>query len=173
MKLEVGPPEIPVAFVLHQNYHNPFNPQTAIEFGLPKRSKVIIELFNILGRKIAALFEGTLEAGIYELSLAATEYSSGIYFYRMTAGSFIAVKKMLFWSEFLEVQSDCPKIDSCSRLFYILQEREPLHAAFFYTQRDQPGYIQSCFSHFHSFGVRPGFRSPWCEKRAAVVIRLF
>jgi serine protease len=87
---------IPRKYELYQNYPNPFNPVTKIKFDLPKQDEVTIKVFDILGRKAAAILEGEkLAAGSYEFGFDASNLSSGIYFYRIQTASFSAVKKMV------------------------------------------------------------------------------
>ncbi len=86
------------AFQLFQNYPNPFNPTTVIRYQLPVKSDVKLELFDVLGRKLATLVSATQDAGSYTVSVsaAALNLSSGVYLYRLTAGTFMGAKKMLF-----------------------------------------------------------------------------
>jgi hypothetical protein len=86
------------SFELFQNYPNPFNPTTVIRYQLPVKSEVKLELFDMLGRNIATLVSATQEAGSYTVTLSASalNLSSGVYFYRLTAGTFMDTKKMLF-----------------------------------------------------------------------------
>lgn len=88
---------IPSKFILAQNYPNPFNPTTNITYGLPKNSFVKLTLYDINGREIALLVNQHQAAGMYEYSLDATAYSlsSGIYFYKIEAGGFSMVQKMV------------------------------------------------------------------------------
>jgi Concanavalin A-like lectin/glucanases superfamily/Secretion system C-terminal sorting domain/PQQ-like domain/PKD domain len=86
---------IPIAYTLMQNYPNPFNPSTTIQFALPKDGKVSIKIFNMLGQHIATLIDNFQSAGYHEVTFNIDSFSSGIYFYQMTAGSFVATKKML------------------------------------------------------------------------------
>jgi hypothetical protein len=90
-----GERQVPHEFVLHQNYPNPFNPSTSIRYGLPQRSTVSLSIFNTLGQRVATLVKGEQEAGYHEVMFNATGFSSGIYFYRMTAGNFVETKKLL------------------------------------------------------------------------------
>jgi hypothetical protein len=89
--------ELPAAYVLRQNYPNPFNPETYIEFELPEAAKVTLEVFDILGRKIVTLLNEKKEAGAYKAIFRASDYNltSGIYFYRIRANSFIKTNKMI------------------------------------------------------------------------------
>jgi photosystem II stability/assembly factor-like uncharacterized protein len=87
---------IPKTFKLFQNYPNPFNPSTMISFSLPKKSNVHITLYDIAGKEIEELFNGVKEAGNHEIRFDGTNLSSGVYFYKLTAGDFSQTKKMMF-----------------------------------------------------------------------------
>lgn len=87
--------EIPDDFNLFQNYPNPFNPTTTIKYSLPKEIYVNIIIFDILGREVATLFSDTQKAGNHIVEFNASLLSSGVYFYRMKAGEFMTIKKML------------------------------------------------------------------------------
>ncbi|GJQ63770.1 MAG: hypothetical protein SCALA702_28230 [Melioribacteraceae bacterium] len=93
--VEVTNYEIPTEFVLYQNYPNPFNPSTTIKFGLPEDNRVRLEVYNILGEKVATLINEEMMAGYHEYKLNAHNFSSGIYFYHLSAGSYRETKKML------------------------------------------------------------------------------
>lgn len=82
-------------FSLSQNYPNPFNPVTQIRFGLPKSTDVRIEIFNILGQRVSVLIDGKRMAGQHKVEFDGRRFASGIYFYRLKAGDFIDVKKMV------------------------------------------------------------------------------
>ncbi|MFH0733825.1 MAG: T9SS type A sorting domain-containing protein [bacterium] len=86
--------EVPNSFVLKQNYPNPFNPSTTISFSLPKQEFVTIKIYDILGKEIATLVNEELGAGNYNKAWNAENYSSGIYFCRFNAGSFLETRKM-------------------------------------------------------------------------------
>ncbi len=86
---------IPTKLVLHQNYPNPFNPTTQISFAIPKPENVIIEVYNTLGQKVETLLNRRLQAGNHEVEFNAANLSSGLYFYRIEAGKFQDVKKMI------------------------------------------------------------------------------
>ncbi len=87
--------EIPTTYSLSQNYPNPFNPSTTISFALPSRSFVSLKVFDILGRELSTIVSGELQAGTYNRQWNAANMSSGVYFYRLQAGSFIETKKLL------------------------------------------------------------------------------
>ena len=91
---------IPKGFVLDQNYPNPFNPSTTIRFTLPHRSPVQLELFNILGERVATLVDGVLSAGEHTIVWDGTNFSgsraaAGVYLYRLTAALQSEVRKMI------------------------------------------------------------------------------
>jgi hypothetical protein len=91
---------LPTRFALLQNYPNPFNPSTIIAYDLPKPANVRLEIFNVLGQKVKTLFDGYQEAGSQSVTWDGRDnfgasVASGIYFYRLNAGSFNAVKKMM------------------------------------------------------------------------------
>ncbi len=87
--------EVPKNFMLSQNYPNPFNPSTTIKYALPENEKVAIEIYDILGRKVAELVNGEVAAGYHEVEFNASNLASGIYLYRLSAGSFTQINKML------------------------------------------------------------------------------
>lgn len=86
--------EIPQTFNLKQNYPNPFNPITKIEFSIPNDKFVTLKIFDILGREVAVPVSKNIKAGNYTVDFDASKLSSGIYFYRLEAGSFSDTKKM-------------------------------------------------------------------------------
>lgn len=87
--------EIPKEYMLFSNYPNPFNPATSIKFAIPERSFVKITIYDLLGREVERLFQENLDAGNYKLNWIASAYSSGVYFYRIEAGEFSDIKKMM------------------------------------------------------------------------------
>ncbi|MBU1297657.1 MAG: T9SS type A sorting domain-containing protein, partial [Bacteroidetes bacterium] len=89
------PFSLPNEFALYQNYPNPFNPVTTIAFSLPVDKNVTLSLFNTLGQKVRTLFEGNAKAGKNVIEFNADGLPSGVYYYQIKAGSFIATKKML------------------------------------------------------------------------------
>jgi hypothetical protein len=86
---------IPVEFVLAQNYPNPANPSTTIEFDLPKSSQVTLKVFNILGEEVATLVSGQLAAGKYTYDWDGSNVASGVYLYRIEAEGFVQTRKMI------------------------------------------------------------------------------
>lgn len=88
---------IPGSFALMQNYPNPFNPETVIGYQLPAAGFVTLKIYDVLGKEVATLVNEFKQAGSYNVQLLADSYrlSSGIYFYRITAGNNTAVKKMV------------------------------------------------------------------------------
>ena len=87
--------ELPEKFSLLQNYPNPFNPSTKIDFTIPQSSFVNIKVYNILGEKVATLVNETKAPGNYKVNFNAANLPSGIYFYKLHAGSFTESKKMI------------------------------------------------------------------------------
>ena len=85
----------PKKFFVEQNYPNPFNPTTNIVFGIPKASQVTVKVYNITGQQVATLFDGYKAAGSYEITFDASHLTSGVYFYRIEAGSSSAVKRLM------------------------------------------------------------------------------
>jgi hypothetical protein len=86
---------LPRQFRLHQNYPNPFNPNTTLSFELPSRLPVRLEVLNILGQQVAVLVDQELPAGSHTVEFDGSPYASGVYFYRLVAGSFEASRKMV------------------------------------------------------------------------------
>jgi photosystem II stability/assembly factor-like uncharacterized protein len=86
---------IPWGYVLHQNYPNPFNPSTTIKYELPKASQVTLTLYDVLGRQVSVLVNERREAGYHEVKFDGSGLSSGVYFYRIEAGSFVETRKLI------------------------------------------------------------------------------
>jgi hypothetical protein len=86
---------VPKEYVLNQNYPNPFNPTTKIKYGIPKAGTVQLKIYNTLGQEVQTLVNKYMEAGIYEVEFNCMNFSSGIYLYRITSGSFSQIKKMI------------------------------------------------------------------------------
>jgi hypothetical protein len=85
----------PLEYTLEQNYPNPFNPSTVIKYSIPEGGFVTLDVYNLLGEKVASLVNGVQEAGRYEINFDASNLASGIYVYSIKSGSFTSVKKML------------------------------------------------------------------------------
>jgi len=85
----------PTEYALMQNYPNPFNPTTIIRYQLPTASMVQLEVFDVLGKKVASLVNSKQAAGDYSVLFDASSLSSGVYFYRLQASQFVQTKKML------------------------------------------------------------------------------
>jgi photosystem II stability/assembly factor-like uncharacterized protein len=86
---------IPSTFVLNQNFPNPFNPCTTIQFGLPERTFLSLRVFNTLGEQVAQLENGDREAGYHSVTFDASRLASGVYFYRIQAGTFVETRRLL------------------------------------------------------------------------------
>jgi hypothetical protein len=87
---------VPDRFSLFQNYPNPFNPTTRIVYQIPQPCHVMLSVFNISGQMIETLVDENQSPGEYSKSWKATGFSSGIYFYRLTAGESVSIRKMFF-----------------------------------------------------------------------------
>ncbi len=85
----------PTSFYLHQNYPNPFNPSTTISYGLKKTGQVKLDIYNILGEKVASLVDGVQQAGSYQLVWTPQNLASGVYLYRLEAEAFVQTKKLI------------------------------------------------------------------------------
>jgi hypothetical protein len=87
--------QLPAKVELHQNYPNPFNPVTVIGFTLPADAEVRLEVFNILGERVAVLADERRTAGTHQVSFNASRLSSGVYLYRLTTGDRVQTRKMM------------------------------------------------------------------------------
>ena len=85
----------PKTFSLEQNYPNPFNPTTNIKFGLPNAADVTLTIYNMIGQKVATIVNGKMKAGFHTVQFDARNLASGMYLYRIEAGTFSSVKKMM------------------------------------------------------------------------------
>ena len=89
------PNAIPREYALHQNYPNPFNPSTTIRYDLPKASHVTLKVYSVLGQEVAVLVDVDRPAGAYSVQFGTGRLASGVYFYRMLAGTFAQTKKLV------------------------------------------------------------------------------
>jgi len=87
--------ELPVMFTLKQNYPNPFNPSTTISYQLRMQSNVMLKVFDVLGREVATLVNSVEQAGYKSVNFNADNLESGVYYYRLQAGNFIEIKKLV------------------------------------------------------------------------------
>ncbi len=88
-------PELPSEITLSQNYPNPFNPSTTIRFSLPAATQVDLAVYDVLGRRVAQLAQGSLAAGMHEVNVHAGGWGSGVYFYRLSTPERTLTHKML------------------------------------------------------------------------------
>lgn len=91
---------VPAEFALHQNFPNPFNPVTNIRFDIPEEARVTLDIYNVTGQKVATLINATMKPGFHTLTWNGTNergktLASGMYFYRLTAGDFTSMKKLV------------------------------------------------------------------------------
>lgn len=93
--IEPGANEMPASYELKQNYPNPFNPQTKIKFDIPVQSDVKVIVYDIIGHEVATLVNEQLKPGSYEVQWDGSNFSSGVYYYKLIAGDYTAVKKMI------------------------------------------------------------------------------
>jgi hypothetical protein len=92
-EVQVG---IPAKYELAQNYPNPFNPSTSISFALPKDGFVNLKIYDLLGREIKTLVNEFKKANIYNIDFNASNFSSGIYYYKINVGEYTDIKKMMY-----------------------------------------------------------------------------
>lgn len=94
LKVSVGE-QLPTDYALQQNYPNPFNTSTTIRYELPKESRVLLKVYNILGQEVATIVDEVEPAGWYSVQWDAGNVASAVYFYRLQAGSFVETKKLI------------------------------------------------------------------------------
>ena len=94
----IGDELVPFQYYLRNNYPNPFNPETIIEYGLSIDGDVELSVFNILGQKVATLVDERQEAHHYKITFNVADYSlaTGVYFYQLKSGNFIQSRKLLY-----------------------------------------------------------------------------
>ncbi len=85
---------LPSVYSLDQNFPNPFNPSTVIRYQVPKSGEVTLKVYDILGKEVSTLINQNQDAGYYNVQFDASDLSSGVYFYTLTAGEFTSTKKM-------------------------------------------------------------------------------
>jgi len=90
-----GASSIPMEFSLTQNYPNPFNPTTVISYRSPVMSNVTLKVYDVLGREVKTLVNQRETAGSHSVTFSAGDLPSGVYFYRLQAGSYSATRKLL------------------------------------------------------------------------------
>ncbi len=95
VEIHRGNGKIPSAFELKQNFPNPFNPATVINYSIPKASYVELAVFDVTGREVKKLVSQLKQPGSYEITFDGSQYSSGIYFYRLSADNFSFTRKMI------------------------------------------------------------------------------
>jgi Secretion system C-terminal sorting domain len=86
---------VPSEYTLEQNYPNPFNPSTTLVYSIPQESQVSLKIYDVMGREVVELVNGKQTAGSYSIEFEAASLASGTYFYKLTAGEFSSVKKMV------------------------------------------------------------------------------
>ena len=84
-----------LTFALHQNYPNPFNPSTTIQFTIVNRQLTIVKVYDVMGREVATLVNEVKEPGTYTVQFSGSGLASGVYFYRLQAGTYVETRKLL------------------------------------------------------------------------------
>ena len=90
-----GESKNPVGFSLSQNYPNPFNAMTVIEYEVPAGGQATLAVYNLVGQRLATLVEKRQQPGYRSIIWDASDFSSGVYFYRLTAGDFTEARRMI------------------------------------------------------------------------------
>ena len=86
---------VPAKYDLSQNYPNPFNPSTKISYDIPVDGNVSLKLYDIMGREMKTLVNEVQTSGYYTIDFNASSFSSGVYYYTISSGSFVSTKKMM------------------------------------------------------------------------------
>ncbi|SHL06941.1 T9SS type A sorting domain-containing protein, partial [Rhodothermus profundi] len=86
---------VPERFALYEAYPNPFRRQATIRFAVPRQVRVRLEVYDVLGRRVGVLVDEKLAPGLYAVRFEAQGLASGLYFYRLTAGSFVQQRKII------------------------------------------------------------------------------
>jgi hypothetical protein len=93
--VQISPKVVPLSYTLAQNFPNPFNPRTIIRYSIPTEQFISLKVYDLLGNEVAILVRSKQEAGYHSIEFDASSLSSGVYFYRLLAGGFVASKKLL------------------------------------------------------------------------------
>ena len=88
--------QLPTVYKLFDNYPNPFNPSTIIQYQIPINGMVTLKVFDVLGREIRTLVHENKTAGSYSVNFDASKLASGVYIYQLKAGNFVSTKKMMY-----------------------------------------------------------------------------
>jgi hypothetical protein len=91
---QVSDSRLPEDFILEQNYPNPFNPSTTIKYALPQSLVVRLSVYDLLGREVSAIVNERRDAGVHEVKFDGSNFVSGVYFYRLQAGTYTKTKKL-------------------------------------------------------------------------------
>lgn len=88
--------ELPLEFTLGQNFPNPFNSQTSFSFAIPTSEHVMLKVYDIMGREVATILDGNMQANSYTINWSADNLATGVYMYTLTAGTYTQTKKLLY-----------------------------------------------------------------------------
>ena len=94
--VEDSSPMVPTVFELEQNYPNTFNPSTTISYDVPQREHVVLKVYDLMSREVATPLDEVKTADRYGVTFDASKLSSGAYFYKLTAGAFSQMRRMLW-----------------------------------------------------------------------------
>ena len=92
---QTAPPVVPMHIKLMQNYPNPFNPTTTIEYSVPFASRVVLSVYDVLGRRVTTLVDSRKSPGRYMVTFDASNLATGVYFYRLSADGTVDTKKLM------------------------------------------------------------------------------